>query len=362
MTNVKNRLKELFGADKIGCLTHYKDYIEGYNAYKSFYEKNIGKKKCFLLPTADYGNLGDLAITEAQLQLLHENFKGLVIEIQTGEVWQQLKCMKKYMNSDDLICLQGGGNMSDFYPMFEFERCTILSFFPDVHIIQMPQTMSYSSPNSSLLSYTKKVYSKTENLHIFAREAISLPMMKHAYPNTDVQLVPDIVLGIDTQKIIGTLQQPERTNITTILRNDIEKKTSSADSAQLITALHTTNLPVTETDTSFEQNGITPVERQKLLKNFLLLLMRSELAITDRLHGMVFSALTETPCIVLSNNNHKIAGVYEWIKDLNYIQFANSVDEAISMVPKLLEVTPERFPRKKMLEQFGPLFSEIQKS
>ena len=38
---------------------------------------------------------------------------------------------------------------------------------------------------------------------------------------------------------------------------------------------------------------------------------KSELVITDRLHGMIFCYITKTPCIVMPNNNHKILMTYE---------------------------------------------------
>ncbi|MDA3776081.1 polysaccharide pyruvyl transferase family protein [Streptococcus thermophilus] len=33
---------------------------------------------------------------------------------------------------------------------------------------------------------------------------------------------------------------------------------------------------------------------------------RYEVVLTDKLHGMIFSYITGTPCIVLANDNHKI--------------------------------------------------------
>lgn len=40
----------------------------------------------------------------------------------------------------------------------------------------------------------------------------------------------------------------------------------------------------------------------------------AKLVITDRLHGMIFCYLTNTPCLVFQNNNHKVRETYEWIK------------------------------------------------
>ena len=45
------------------------------------------------------------------------------------------------------------------------------------------------------------------------------------------------------------------------------------------------------------------------------------------LDGMFFSVITGTPCIAMSNINGKVQGAYKWIDFLDYIKFADSVDE-----------------------------------
>ena len=44
---------------------------------------------------------------------------------------------------------------------------------------------------------------------------------------------------------------------------------------------------------------------QKLLDDYLTRLQSISLVITDRLHGMILSYITKTPCIVFDNNNQK---------------------------------------------------------
>ena len=38
---------------------------------------------------------------------------------------------------------------------------------------------------------------------------------------------------------------------------------------------------------------------------------------------MIFAYLTKTPCLVLENKSYKIRGVYEWLKDIDYIKLTN---------------------------------------
>ena len=50
---------------------------------------------------------------------------------------------------------------------------------------------------------------------------------------------------------------------------------------------------------------------------------KSKLVVTDRLHGMLFAAITGTPCIALGNSSGKVKGVYDWLTHLDYIQYVD---------------------------------------
>ena len=63
-----------------------------------------------------------------------------------------------------------------------------------------------------------------------------------------------------------------------------------------------------------------------------------ELVITDRLHGMVFCAISGTPCIVFGNYNQKVKGTYEWIKNLPYIKYIDSMDNINLEIDNLLKI------------------------
>ena len=52
----------------------------------------------------------------------------------------------------------------------------------------------------------------------------------------------------------------------------------------------------------------------------------SKVVITDRLHGMIFCAITKTPCIVTRSLDHKVIESYKWIKNLNYIRLVEGLD------------------------------------
>jgi pyruvyl transferase EpsI len=53
---------------------------------------------------------------------------------------------------------------------------------------------------------------------------------------------------------------------------------------------------------------------------------------------MIFSAITNTPCIAINNSNKKVAGVYNaWLKDFQSIKVVEnfSVNEAMKLIKEL---------------------------
>ena len=77
-----------------------------------------------------------------------------------------------------------------------------------------------------------------------------------------------------------------------------------------------------------DANKISPEKGQYELQRLWEHFASSGLVITDRLHGMIFCAITNTPFIVLNNSNGKVRGVFnEWIKNNYPIAFADSKND-----------------------------------
>lgn len=64
---------------------------------------------------------------------------------------------------------------------------------------------------------------------------------------------------------------------------------------------------------------------------------QSKLVITDRLHDMIFAAITGTSCIALDNLSGKVKGVFKWLKFNDYIVFCNNIDEVFKSIPEMLK-------------------------
>ena len=89
-----------------------------------------------------------------------------------------------------------------------------------------------------------------------------------------------------------------------------------------------TGLPVSMTDTVHSESWISAGGRADI----------------DRLHGMIFSAITQTPCLVFRNYNHKLESFYNtWLKDLPQIAFVNTVDELKDRIAGPMKTPPVPF-------------------
>ena len=79
--------------------------------------------------------------------------------------------------------------------------------------------------------------------------------------------------------------------------------------------------------------------------------------VTDRLHAMIFAAITNTPCIAFDNKSNKVECVYKWIKYLSYIKFVRDIEEVETYVEHLLEIGQCKYDNSRL----QPYFDELRK-
>jgi len=114
------------------------------------------------------------------------------------------------------------------------------------------------------------------------------------------------------------------------------------------------------TDTHLETD-VTKDTRREMIRNKMQEFAQAQLVVTDRLHGMVFSAVTGTPCIAFSNYNHKVKGTYQWIKYLPYIKYAETAEEAIAYIPELLAMKNCRFDNAPLQPYYEKLAEAVKR-
>lgn len=353
---ITKRAKFAIGFSRINKLGNIGKYFKGYDAHLDEFTAGGGRRTCILVGSATYDNIGDLAISEAELAFLHRYFDGTVIEIPTMAFVEYERLLHKYLTPRDLLCFQGGGNMGDMYPGFEFERCEALECFPRMKSVIMPQTMHYVDADSPWLRYSQKVYRNCTDLHLFARERTTEGLMKEAYPTTDVSLVPDIVLSMDVTPYVP--HGLTRNGMALVLRQDAERSLTQDDWEVIRHVADRSGMAVTYMDTMAEEKFIPLERRHDVVAGLLQRFASAQVVVTDRLHGMIFAAITGTPCVALANSNRKVGGVYEWIKDLPYVQYIEDVHELGDALRTVLHADTA-YPRDRILEEFQPLIAAV---
>lgn len=314
------------------------------------YSKSNFSKKIYFLMEPNHDNIGDQAISYAQKKFILDNFKDYKIySISENEFNIYSKYLKKIIRGKDIICMIGGGNMGDEYIHHENTRRNIIKLFPNNKIISFPQTIYFTENGIGKMELAKseKIYNKHKNLTVIARESISYRKMKTIFKDINVILTPDIVLYLDETK-----ESVKRNGALLCFRNDEEGILSLADKEYILKLIKKIFKDVNNTDmrAGIEIDINT---RDEFVKNKLNEFQKAELVITDRLHGMIFAAITSTPCIVFSNYNHKITGTYEWIKNLEYIKFAKDASEISEYIKELKKNNSYKYRNNNLKDYYN---------
>ncbi len=290
-----------------------------YRLYPSF------AKRSFLLGSEDYGNLGDHQIAESEKELLaHYLPKYHVVEVPASAYHNVRTVLSCIVKRQDLIFLTGGGNIGDVYEFANKIRHDALRRFPNNRITVFPQTIFFESSLSSSYNPIAKLSSDIDKHTSFVlclREAESLEFAKRQFHCKAVML-PDVVLY--TKK--DTYPKELREGILLCLRGDHEGILAHHERRAIHAIARSITSGIKEFDTQLKRS-VSLRERSEELRKALSLFGASRLVVTDRLHGMVFSAITGTPCVVLRSYSHKIPGVYEWIRHLPYIRLCDGFTE-----------------------------------
>lgn len=306
------------------------------NVLKEF--KNGGTRRIILMGTPEHGNLGDHAIAEAELKLLHEYLHDCqVIEI-TGEHYRShKKSIAERISDTDIIAITGGGFLGSLWPVEENMVRDIIGTFANNKIVVFPQTIYFEDGANGRFEFeiTKNTYQQHKDLTLCLRDAASYEIARNMIVDEKagkLLLVPDIALYLDK-----TDSKSIREGILLCLREDKERVISQSqrENIERMSVARDKKIDYTSTVIPIKiKKEARSVEIEKKLDEF----RRAELVITDRLHGMIFAAITGTPCIALDNSSGKVKGVYAWIENIGYIKFAETVEEIPALMDKLLDI------------------------
>ena len=312
-------------------------------------------KKIILMGFPNHRNLGDQAIALAEEKFIRKHFPEYDFHsVPEGIMLKCVEKVRKACSDDDILVLHGGGNFGNQYMYIEESRRKILELFPNNPIILMPQSIYFSKDEKGEeeLSKTIKCYNKHDKFTIVAREQISYDIIKDKF-DVEVIQTPDIVMSLNKQNF-----EQDRNGIMYILRHDVEVVLDDSDRDKLIQVGHKYFDDVKVTDMMYPEK-INDHQREKVLDTFMSEIGKRKVVVTDRLHGMIFCAITGTPCVVFSNYNHKVKGSLKWLEHLNYIKFLDDISKTDEAIKELMEIKETKYDNTEILENLDKIVNKI---
>ena len=289
-------------------------------------------KKIILMGVPHHGNIGDNAISIAEENMIKKYFPKLdLIQLPEKNLIEEVEKIRNSINDEDIILLHGGGNIGDTYLVPEEGRRYIIKTFQNNKIIVFPQTAYFDRLDE--LEKSKVIYNAHKNLIIMAREEKTFDFMKKEFNKCKIYLTPDIVFSMKMKMNL------ERKNVLILFREDKEK-TMNANEQELIKEIIIKkygDYTLSDMHLGEDVTDMYGKKRDDIVKAKFEQFNKSKLVVTDRLHGMIFATITETPCVVIGSYTHKIIESYKWIKNLEYIKFCDNIENIEKDIQSVME-------------------------
>ena len=269
-----------------------------------------------LIGTPMHTNLGDHLITMSQLQYLREiGYSQKVIEIPT-EMYQMFHAKICRLINVDTVFINGGGWMGNLWIPEELLMQQIIKEFSDKKIVIFPQTIYFDEkikPYDTLIMSANKIFSSSKNVTLCVREKKSYDFAVNNYVNIKIVQIPDIALSYYQWAPKNELQRNKKIGL--CLRNDREVYGTGEKKQYVIKWFEENKYTLECIDTMYKYR-VNIDEREQIVWQRLADFASYDFIITDRLHGMIFSYICGTPCIVFDNITHKVSGVYKtWLSN-----------------------------------------------
>ncbi|MGV7219708.1 polysaccharide pyruvyl transferase family protein [Bradyrhizobium sp. UFLA05-112] len=306
-----------------------------------------GVENFALVDFPNHPNVGDSAIWLGEETYLQQKLGRAPSYVCTYDTWAKEDFERAVPAGPILI--HGGGNFGDLWPSHQEFRLRLLSEFPDRQIIQLPQTIHFSTRAS--LKRAAEIINSHKKFRILVRDLQSLNIARKEF-TAAVDLCPDMAFCLGSQSSRAEITR----KLLLLLRTDHEKGEQKRSRPLpsfavvedwlteqrglgkwlLLQALLETSLRLFK--------GRMPSELDLRIRWFHLLASNrvargmkqvgsSAYVITDRLHTHIFCVLLNVPHSVLDNNYGKISTFVDaWSKPFEKLgrPLSRSVDEAVA--------------------------------
>lgn len=312
--------------------------------------------KTVLMISPQYLNYGDHLIAQSELDFFKKSLNTSPLDINYTFFYLWDRKVYDFLNKDDILWITGGGYIGDLWPESHHIVEKIIDNFPDNTIVFAPQTTYFENIESKEALVFKNKVQLHGKCIFFSRDKKTMETLNMLGINS--QLAPDF----------GLLYMADYHDWPTInkyaalcLRDDEEHIINDADRKKIEKVLKTTNLPLHRILMSKEHCEIPAWSREYFLKRKFKEYCFASVVVTDRLHGMVFSAISGVPCVAFDNKSKKVSGVWqEWLSELNYIKIINSSDQIESALREVLTFSDKRSNRNQYKTLIDRLLSKYE--
>lgn len=308
-----------------------------------------------LLDYPDHRNIGDHAIWLGELAYLRRRVRRSPAYV----------CSRKNLDPSALrrlpantrILLHGGGNFGDLWPQHQQFREDVLAAFPDRPIVQLPQSIHFSS--TPPLTRAQRIIWSHRNFTLFVRDERSLAFARSHF-DCAVSLCPDMAFALGEQR----RPRPPSRDVLLMLRTDKERACDAAATDGVASAFGppqdwvTFGQPHLATEATLSQRTAAKLLRRtpfvsddyrrrrtyrvrstQMVRCGLEQLATARCVVTDRLHVHILCILLDLHHVCLDNSYGKIANFYRcWTSDYASGAQAKSLPEAIEQAQAFLAV------------------------
>lgn len=282
------------------------------------------QKKVFLLGTAEHSNIGDAAIAVGALEFIRQYFPDYCpVELSTYEFNDRYDELCALCSPQDLIFLQGGGNLGNRFLNEENLRRRVITDFPKNRIVILPQTIYFDEDAGDELAESERVYNQHANLMLFTRGEESRCFAAEHFPQAKSASTLDMALML--QRNYGM----ERNGILLCLRDLSDESGLTSEQYRQIEQTVEAFDPAYEKTNNLYATDIPREQRDRIVEETLKKFAAHKVVVTDRLHGLIFSIITGTPCVVFSAFNQKVREFVTDFTNSNAVFFLDHKVEAM---------------------------------
>lgn len=283
-----------------------------------------------LLDLPYFANVGDVLIWQSTLDILAElPYKCLYAA--SIESYQH-----REIDKNTVILFMGGGNFGDLWKRHQLFRQRVLQEYPLNPIVQLPQSVFFS--DKEFLHKDVSLFSQHQgDITLCARDQRSYEFFATYYPDSELELLPDMVLSLNIKRYI----KPVRGNGTLYVKRDDTEKSSITENIIPCDAvigdwptMEAPAMPIKAYDhisgylkwidnhfglltaKSFADICYKNYFKNYIIQSGLRFVNAYAKVFSTRLHVGVVAALLGKDTVMFDNSYGKIKGVYDlWMKD-----------------------------------------------